>query len=53
MERALKLGARVLPQIVDVGEGGVGGGEGREGRAGPPITGILFVNLPNSRSPNQ
>ena len=28
MERALKLGARVLPQIVDVGEGGGGGGGG-------------------------
>ena len=52
MERALKLGARVLLQIVDVGEGGWGG-RGREGRAGPPITGILFVNLPNSRSPSQ
>ena len=28
-----------------------GGGVG--GRAGPPITGIPFVNLPNSRLPNQ
>ena len=30
-----------------------GGWEGGEGRAGPPITGIPFVNLPNSRLPNQ
>ena len=27
----------------------LGGG----GRVGPPITGISFVNLPNSRLPNQ
>ena len=29
------------------------GERGGAGRAGPPITGILFVNLPNSRLPNQ
>ena len=33
------------------GDGGGGGGGGW--CAGPPITGIPFVNFPNSRLPNQ